>query len=351
LIKRLIVALHSLNAPHYAALAIIAHLIKQSGAMKILCIQLRQMGDTIMTTPAVRQLRALYPQAEIVFMSEELGANVYLNNPRISRLWIIPRNCSKWAFIKLLLSVYKERFDLTIDFQSGAKSAQIAFASRAKERIGFNFRIRRLVYTRRVIIDGDEYAARSKNRLIAHLGGDLYDDATEFFVDSNALQTAKAFADKYDFGDNTIAFCVVSRREYKLLDPSFWAEVGDGLIAAGYKLWFVYGRGEKAMANAVFERLKRQECAIIDYDIPSVQELRAILERCALYLGNDGGSKHLSVAAQIGTVTVFSFVRAVNWTPKGHIAFQIEDGVQPQAVIKACLAQLQKRIKNDENRS
>jgi ADP-heptose:LPS heptosyltransferase len=310
------------------------------------------MGDTIMTTPAVRQLRALYPQAEIVFMSEELGANVYLNNPHISRLWIVPRNGSVWGFIKLLLCVYKERFDLVIDFFSNPKSAQITFASRAKDRVGFDFRFRGYAYTRRVKLDeNDEYAAKAKNRLIEHLGGDLDDDTIEFFVDPRAAQTAREFADKYNFGDNTIAFCVVSRREYKLIDPEFFAEVGDALIAAGYKLLFVYGPNEKALANAVFERLKRQDSAIVDYDMPSVQELRAILERCALYVGNDGGSKHLCVAAGVATVTVFAGVRAANWTPKGHIAFQIEEGVRSQAVIDACLTQLQRRRKNDEDRS
>ncbi|MDR1450850.1 MAG: glycosyltransferase family 9 protein [Helicobacteraceae bacterium] len=321
--------------------------------MKILCIQLRQMGDAVTTTPAVRQLRALYPQAEIVFMSEKLGANVYQNSPRISRLWIVPRKFSAWAFVKLLWRVYRERFDITIDFFSNSKSAQIAFASRAKKRIGFDFRFRRYAYTRRINIDGvTEYAPRSKNRLIESLGGDINDDKIEFFIDPSAQKAAKEFTDKYDFGDNTIAFCVVSRRKYKLLDPAFWAEVGDALIAAGYKLWFVYGPNEKPTASAVFERLTRQEGAIIDYNMLNVQELRAILERCALYAGNDGGSKHLSVAAGIASVTVFSVVRAEDWTQTGDVAFQIEDGVQPQAVIAACLSILRKkRGQNSEGRS
>lgn len=86
--------------------------------MKILCIQLRQMGDVIMTTPAVRQLRTLYPDAEIVFMAEPLGANVYRNNPHISRLWAIPRKQSIGAFLKLLWQVNRQKFDLVIDFFS-----------------------------------------------------------------------------------------------------------------------------------------------------------------------------------------------------------------------------------------
>ena len=152
--------------------------------MKILCIQLRQMGDVIMTTPAVRQLRRLYPDAEIVFMSEPLGANVYRNNPHVSRVWTVPRKQSLRETLGLFLEVYKERFDLVIDFFSNPKSAQITWASRAKERVGFDFPGRRYAYTRSVgLPDSKEYAAKSKNRLIAHLGGEEgFDDGDFRFV-------------------------------------------------------------------------------------------------------------------------------------------------------------------------
>jgi ADP-heptose:LPS heptosyltransferase len=309
--------------------------------MKILCIQLRQLGDVLTTTPAVRQLRALYPQAEIVFISEPLGANVYEHNPRVSQLWIVERYCSYWTFIKFLWRVYRARFDLVIDFATGTRSAQIAFASRAKERVGFNFRFRRLLYTRRVVIeDDDEYAVRSKNRLITHLGGDINDDAIEFFVDAVAQKMALEFAKKYDFGNNTIAFCVVSRLGNRTIDPAFWAEVGDALIVAGYKLWFVHGPGEKAMAEVVYKLLRNKQACIIDYEMSTVARVRALMERCRLFVGNDGGNKHICAAAGVLTITVFIRARASNWTQSGHIAFQIEDGISPQVVIDACLSQL-----------
>ena len=55
----------------------------------------------------------------------------------------------------------------------------------------------------------------------------------------------------------------------------------------------------------------------------SITELRAILERCAMYVGNDGGIKHLAVCADIPTVTIFKNINWANWTPPNsdkHIA-------------------------------
>ena len=304
--------------------------------MKILCIQLRQMGDVIMTTPAVRQLRAVYPEAEIVFMTEPLGANVYKNNPHISRLWSVPRKQCVGESLKLFWEVYREGFDLVVDFFSNPKSAQITWASRAKERVGFDFTGRRYAYTRSVALpDSKEYAAKSKNRLIEHLGGDLDDVETLFNPDETARNDAREFAETYAFGEKCVAFCVVSRRDYKLLPPEFFAKVGDGLIGQGYRLFFVYGPGEKDMADAVYGLLTNKEAGIIEYDMPDIQQLAAILGHCRVYVGNDGGSKHLSVCAGIPTVTVFHEVKAENWTPPGHTAFQVETGVLPEEVIRS----------------
>ena len=308
------------------------------GAVKILCIQLRQMGDCIVTTPAVRQLRQLYQEAEIIFMTEQLGANVYQNSPHISGLWIVPSKPNLLQILKLFWRIYRYKFDLTIDFFSNPKSAQLSFISRAKERVGFDFRLRRYAYTLRVpIADPNEYAAKAKNRLIAHLGGDINDTDIEFPADHNAQIAAIKFAKRYDFNERVIAFCVVSRREYKLLPPDFFAAIGNALIANGYKLFFVYGPGEKELARTVYDRINLRDHSIFDYEMPNIQELRAILEKCVLYVGNDGGSKHLSVCAGLTTITVFNGVQAENWTSAGHIAFHAERGVKSEEVIAAAL--------------
>jgi heptosyltransferase III len=309
--------------------------------MKILCIQLRQLGDVIMTTPAVRQLRRLRPAAEIVFMTEPPGSQVYSNSPHIDRVWTVPPKPGIRSMLRLCGAVRAERFDGVIDFFSNPRSAQLTWASRAAWRVGFDFRGRSYAYTRKVgLPDTGEYAARSKNRLIGWLGGDLDDVTTLLVPDSEAEERASAFCAEHDFGDNTVAFGVVQRRQYRLLEPSFYAEIGAGLLDAGYRLFFIYGPGEEAMAEAVHSRLPHPASAVIGYDVPSIMTTCAVLRRCLMFVGTDGGSKHLSVCAGIPTVTLFRDSRAENWTPPGHAAFQSEDGVTSEAVLRCCLERL-----------
>jgi heptosyltransferase III len=316
--------------------------------MKILCIQLRQLGDVIMTTPAVRQLRLLRPDAEIVFMTEPPGSQVYRNSPHIDRVWTVPVRPGGWSMLKLFGALHAERFDLVIDFFSNPRSAQLTWSSRAASRLGFEFRGRTYAYTRTVSLpDPREYAARSKNRLIQALGGDLDDVATLLVPDSAAEERAGSFCARHEFGDNTVAFGVVQRRRHRLLEPAFYAEIGAGLAAAGYRLFFIHGPGEEAMAEAVHSRLPHQAAAVIGYDVPSIEETCAVLRRCVMFVGTDGGSKHLSVCAGIPTVTLFRDSRAENWTPPGHAAFQYEAGVTSEAVLRCCL----ERLRNGAGRS
>jgi len=283
---------------------------------KILVIQLRQLGDVIMTTPVIRQLRKLYPVAQIDFLTEKLGANVYRFNRNVTSIKTAQRKLGIADMFRLICELRKERYDLVVDCFSNPKSAQITFLSGAKERVGFDFRWRTYAYTNTAKLTNPlEYAAVSKLRLIEKFGADLSDSRIELPIDDDHLQKAIAFAKEYGFDDKTIAFCTVSRRDYKVWNPDYLARTGDWLIKKGYKLWFIYGPGEKDMALNVFNRLQSRENTIIDYAMPNVLELRAILEKCCLYIGNDGGNKHLAICAKIPTVTVFGSIRWQNWTP------------------------------------
>ncbi len=75
--------------------------------LKILIIQLRQLGDVILTTPLTRQVRKIYPEAEIHFLTENLGSQVYLESKNINNLIILPNKMSMLKLIKIYLQVYK----------------------------------------------------------------------------------------------------------------------------------------------------------------------------------------------------------------------------------------------------
>jgi ADP-heptose:LPS heptosyltransferase len=64
--------------------------------------------------------------------------------------------------------------------------------------------------------------------------------------------------------------------------------------------------------RAVVERLR--EPAVFDYGPTTIRQLAAIYERCAVWVGNDGGAKHLAVAAGTPTVSVGRWRSGAVWS-------------------------------------
>ncbi len=285
--------------------------------MKILVIQLRQFGDVLMTTPLVRQLKGLYPQCEIHVLSEHLGIQVYEHNPYVSKRIVVNNKIGFFKLIKTYKNIYKEKYDIVIDAFSNPKSAQICFFSRAALRIGFSFPGRSYAYNFKpgFPASNNEYSAISKLRLIEHFGANLNDFHIEFFTDLNDELFAKKFSEKYFSNNKIIAINSVSRRQAKRVDENLYSQLANKFIAKGFKIFLLYGPGEKAMASAVYKNIEDKSSAIIDYEGLKISQLAAILKHIDFYVGNDGGIKHLAICAKIPTFTLFQNVNWANWTP------------------------------------
>jgi ADP-heptose:LPS heptosyltransferase len=72
------------------------------------------------------------------------------------------------------------------------------------------------------------------------------------------------------------------------------------------------GPGEQEQAAAVAERMRAP--AVWEYGRTTIRELAALYRQCALWAGNDGGPKHVAVAAGTPTLTVIRYPLGPIWT-------------------------------------
>src|ERR1700733_9971520 len=85
---------------------------------RILLIRLREIGDVIFTTPAVRALRRHFADAHITYLVEPKAADVVRSNPHIDELIVTPRR-HLLSDISLGRRLRAARYDLAIDFHGG----------------------------------------------------------------------------------------------------------------------------------------------------------------------------------------------------------------------------------------
>ena len=85
--------------------------------MKILVISLAGIGDTLIATPLIRELRENYPEATIDALVKEAGARDLLErNPNVNRVFHKDLlKCSNWERVRFVWSLRRERYQLSIN--------------------------------------------------------------------------------------------------------------------------------------------------------------------------------------------------------------------------------------------
>ncbi|MDB6174280.1 MAG: rfaQ [Chthoniobacteraceae bacterium] len=115
--------------------------------MRILVLQLKRIGDLVLTAPALAELRRQFPTALITLAVTEGCAALLPALPAIDRTLVFKKNGVNPLFWKQLLFT---KFDVCLDFTGNDRSAFFTVLSKASERVGFakNNGLRALVYNR-----------------------------------------------------------------------------------------------------------------------------------------------------------------------------------------------------------
>src|SRR6476619_4514876 len=100
--------------------------------MNILLIQLKRIGDLILTTPAIAALRHQFPQARISLVVSPAVEGLLPAISGIDKAFVVRGQMDDLIdWIRLMLS----RFEYCVDFTRNDRSSFLTFLSRARYRI------------------------------------------------------------------------------------------------------------------------------------------------------------------------------------------------------------------------
>jgi heptosyltransferase II len=108
--------------------------------MKILVIQTAFLGDLILTTSFIREVKNKYKNAEIYIIVNKGTEDILSANPHITKIISFDKmkvRKSILYFFSFIQSLRKENFDLCLSPHFSHRSSLIAFFSGAKQRIGY----------------------------------------------------------------------------------------------------------------------------------------------------------------------------------------------------------------------
>jgi predicted lipopolysaccharide heptosyltransferase III len=301
--------------------------------MNILLIRLRMIGDVVFTTPAIRALRRRYPEARITYLVESAAAPVLAGNPHVDDVIAIPltsgvgRIFDDWRIGR---DLRRRGFDLVIDFHGGPRGSLLAWLTRAPERLGYTVVGRSWMYTRAIDRPRQlrpRHSVENQWDLLGALGipaPGRAEDAVEMAPDATATEavTARLAAAGLGGEQAIVVIHVSAGNPFRRWPIDRFADLAARLVLGDPRRVVVLtsGPSEAGAADAVgvaaraalppglSSRIAR--CGEFD-----LAELRALIDRAALFIGGDSGPMHIAGTTRTPVVGLYGPTLPVRSAP------------------------------------
>ncbi|MBN2000459.1 glycosyltransferase family 9 protein [candidate division KSB1 bacterium] len=280
---------------------------------KILIIKLRAIGDVVLSTIVLDNIRAAYPEARIDFLTDDICKEVVLGNPilnnvlsyerkTISRMTILGKLIKDIKFLSLIRN---QNYDLVIDYFGNPRSAIMTWLSNAWKRVGYDFRIRRWAYN--VVINSranELHEADWHLDALKSIGIPVLSNKLNFHVGEGSKNFAENFWQQTELYDQrVIALNFSGGWPSKRWPLDRFAHLADTLVAAyRAQILIVWGPGDKEKAQKI-QHLAT--CPVLLLPDTNLKQLAAILQKVDLLVTTDSGPMH--IAAAMGTPCVALF--------------------------------------------
>ena len=325
-----------LGPPLCMALALVPSLAARvspptpAAVRNLLVIKFWGMGSIVLATPALRALKRAYPAARITFLTFEQNEPICRMITAIDR--VHPFRASgplvfAASFVRLLRVLWRERFDVVLDFEFFANfTAIITALSRARVRVGFHtpkwWRAR--FYSIGVPFDRG-HITENFLQAVEALGATADDGGLDELVvsDPTAATTLERVLAERDVRPDEPLICInvnASALDYKRRWPlPYYRGLIERLLAHGEHCRVVLtgAREDAPYVAALMAVLPASPNVVNLCGVLNLAQLVRLLQRARLFIGNDSGPLHLAAAAGVPTVSFFGPESPAMYGPRG----------------------------------
>jgi heptosyltransferase II len=284
------------------------------------------LGDAVMSLPAIRAIRDVFPHAHIAVVARPWVADLYASESSIDR--VIPYTAQKGLGAKraFAATLRRERFDAAILLQNAFDAALIAWLAGIPERIGYNRDARGLLLTRAIRVPEPGEIPRHERfyylELLRRAG------LIERFPETGAIRLdgidearAAGTAHLARMGISGPVVGVSPGAAYgdaKRWLPERFAAVAATVPAA---VLLFGSAGERPLCEIVAGHLRHGGIDVRNLaGETTLREFTDLAAACRLFLTNDSGAMHVASALGVPTVAVFGATDDAATGPTGPLA-------------------------------
>ncbi|HMT09298.1 MAG TPA: lipopolysaccharide heptosyltransferase II [Pyrinomonadaceae bacterium] len=309
--------------------------------MKILVRGTNWIGDAVMSIPALRELRRIFPEDQITLLTRSWADGLFQDASFIDE--IVSYDKAKWPVRDILDNskfLKRDNFDLAVLLPNSFESAITAFLTKIPRRIGYNKDVRGLLLTDPIAVpewkdrrhEAYYYVNLVQNveRLLLNretVGRFEYDGKLEVSDERKSAARKFLIENGIDFGRPTVALGVGSANSRAKRWPvENYAKLAE-MIAndANQNVVLIGSKDEESTAAEV-----EAHCKVKLVNVAGKTDLAmaaAILARSDLMISNDMGLAHLAPAVGTRTIVLFGPTNPETTRPFSPNAFVLREPV------------------------
>lgn len=307
-----------------------------SDIQRVLVVRLDEtIGDTVMFSPFLRELRRALPSAEITLVINEARTDMYEACPHVDRVFPTSLGCaaSRSVFARPFNSrrlirrvIGNGRFDVAVaprvDYDH--HSAFIVAASGAPVRVGFGAQStqRKAVVNRGVdrlfthtLVSAPHRHESDRVLDLLSLMGMKFDDAQpELWISEESSRLADEYLAANDLRDFVVVAPTGGHSALKQWPTKRYGDLAEQLLTDD-PVVFIGAPSDRALIDELPDSVRNR----IHVAIGSlrVMETAAMIRRAKGFVGADSGMSHVAAAAGIPTVSVFGPTCIHAFSPRG----------------------------------
>jgi len=316
--------------------------------MKILIIKFRNIGDVLLSTPLIENLKYHYPDAKIDFALNAGCQDMISFNPDIRNIFIYDRNRIKQKHliervkdeIEYVNNIISNKYDLVINLTEGDRGAIIALLSKANKKLGFPARKGILKYLNIYDIIGDDqkpiHTIEKDLQFIPLLGKENLHKRVSIYWGASEKEKIDDLLNKYSI-EEFIHIHPVSRWMFKCWEDDRMAKVIDHLQKVKKMKVIITAAPDAKELERVKKITTLCQAAPIDFSGKlTLKEMAYLSSKAKLFFGTDTAPMHIAAAVDTPVIALFGASHPVLWGPWDNendtINFKYINGIQKSGI-------------------
>jgi heptosyltransferase II len=310
--------------------------------VKILIIDLDNVGDVVMASFLPRALKNMYPDSYIGVLVKEYSRDILKNDPFVNELiifnppWLgdlLDKRFSWRETRNLIKKLKTARFDLAIIVNSDWRKALLAKLAGVPERVGADKKKASLFLTMPVAYHDDpgKHTVLDNLDLLKALGYQKNEVNLEVFVDDDTLHWAEQMLTKNNLGKGELLVGIHPGAGHpaRIWPSQNYLKLINELQSIPNIKVLLLGAKQDQVIRTIENKIDKDKIIFMQ-DI-SVLQMAALFKKCACVIAQDSGPMHLATAVGTKTIAIFGPSSPHKFGPfgPGHIVVRKEMSCSP----------------------